>query len=79
MGKTILLATAGEAKAPICVSAAADRVTRFAASELARYLKRMTGASFRLKKVPSSGPARLPSPALLVGEGALDRSRAGHG
>ena len=50
MPSKLSLATNREALAPILIPAAADRVTRFAAAELARYLEEITGAEFRVQE-----------------------------
>ncbi len=65
MSNHLNLADNRRALAAILVPTGADRVTRFAAGELARYLRRITGATFRVQEVQPG--ATLPTPALLVG------------
>ncbi|HEY3397699.1 MAG TPA: DUF4838 domain-containing protein [Armatimonadota bacterium] len=66
MAPTVLLAADGKALAAVLVPPDADRVTRFAARELARYLQQISGARFRVREAtaPVAG-----QPALLVGAG----------
>ncbi len=65
MPQSLTLATNRHSLAPIFIPAAADRVTRFAAAELSRYLQKITGADFRVQEADPG--AHLPSPALVIG------------
>jgi len=57
---------AGDAGMPIVTASAPSATDQFAAAELARYLKQMTGADFKVKT-----SARIPGAGLIVGRGAV--------
>ncbi len=67
MPQSLTLSTNGQALATIVVPAAADRVVRFAAAELVRYLEQMTGAAFKVQEAREG--ATVPAPAILIGAG----------
>ncbi|NLE67885.1 MAG: DUF4838 domain-containing protein [Lentisphaerae bacterium] len=54
---SLLLARASRARSDIAIPPAAGRVLRFAAAELARYLKAISGAEFTIAEAPASGNA----------------------
>jgi len=64
-----LLALDGRALARILIADNADRVTRFAAQELVRYLSRITGARFRVRPEPRGSRPLPEAPCILIGEG----------
>lgn len=73
MKDVLLLAADGKARASIFVAKTCDRVTRFAARELSRYLAAMTGAKFSVQEA-GGRPARNNQPAILVGTGDCEKS-----
>lgn len=67
--REVVLAEQGRARHAVVIAPEADRVVRFAARELARYLGRMSGATFSIRRRSS----RLPGDAAAVYLGAGDR------
>jgi len=64
-GQAVTIAQNGTAKAVIVVAADAEESERYAATELAGFLRQITGAEFEIKAPPAAGQSRL-----LVGPGA---------
>ncbi len=65
-GESLVLARGGKARARIVVAAEAPRPDRFAAEELARFLRLATGADFAVSEEPAGA-----GPRLFVGAGAV--------
>ena len=63
--ETVTIAQNGTAKAVIVVADDAEESERYAATELAGFLRQITGATFEIQAPPAAGQSRL-----LVGSGA---------
>lgn len=66
----IVLAERGQAKLVILTEMGATPAERYAAEELARWLKALTGADFVIREATNNEP---PTPAIVVGAGQLAR------
>jgi len=69
--ETVTIAQNGAAKAVIVLAADASEPERHAATELAGFLRQITGATFEIQAPPSAGQSRL-----LVGPGAAKSAAA---
>ena len=69
--ETVTIAQNGEAKAVIVIAEDAAEPERYAATELAGFLRQITGAKFEIQAPPAGGKSRL-----LVGPGAAKSAAA---
>jgi len=67
----VTLAERGQAKVAILTQPGATETERYAAEELARWLKELTGATFEMREAAPGSGGGAPENALVVGQGPL--------